>query len=58
VAYANALIPRWTSKDIIFEYSSDSNTVPDYNSDSSYEFDFGLDPIEPESENNSTEEPL
>jgi hypothetical protein len=57
VAYENALIPRRTSKEIIFEYS-DSNTVPDYNSDSSYEFGFGLDPIEPESENDSTEEPL
>jgi hypothetical protein len=45
-------------KEVTFEYSSDSNTVPNYNSKSSYEFDFGLDPIEPESEHNSTEEPL
>jgi hypothetical protein len=50
------------------EYDSDSNIVPGYNSDSnplsgfysdsSYEFDFGSDPDEPESENNTTEQPL
>jgi hypothetical protein len=49
-------------------FYSNSNTVPDYNSDSnplsgfyldsSYEFDFGSDPDEPESENNTTEQPL
>jgi hypothetical protein len=55
-------------KEIVPEYDSDSNTVPGYNSDSnplsglysdsSYEFDFGSDPDEPESENNTTEQPL
>jgi hypothetical protein len=49
-------------------YNSDSNTAPCYNSDSnplsgfysdsSYEFNFGSDPDEPESENNTTEQPL
>jgi hypothetical protein len=55
-------------KEIVPEYNSDSDTAPGYNSDShplsgfysdsSYEFDFGSDPDEPESENNSTEQPL
>jgi hypothetical protein len=52
-----ALAARRADKEIASEYFSDSNTVPDYNSDS-YEFDFGLDPIESESELNMTEEPL
>jgi hypothetical protein len=57
---------RRAGKDIVPEYDSDSNTVPGYNSDplsdfnsnSSYEFDFGSDPDEPESESNTTEQPL
>jgi hypothetical protein len=50
------------------EYNSDSGTAPGHASDSSplsefysnsdYEFDFGSDPEEPESEDNSTELPL
>jgi hypothetical protein len=36
----------------------DSNLASGYYSDSSYEFDFGSDPIEPESDINMTEEPL
>jgi hypothetical protein len=50
------------------EYDSDSDTAPDhasdsnplfsFYSDSAYEFDFGSDPEEPESEDNSTEQPL
>jgi hypothetical protein len=36
----------------------DSNPASGYYSDSSYEFDFGSDPDEPESENNTTEQPL
>jgi hypothetical protein len=50
------------------EYDSDSDTAPGHASDSSplfgfyldsaYEFDFGSDPEEPESEDNSTEQPL
>jgi hypothetical protein len=64
----NAPTARRAGKEIVPEYDSDSNTVPGYNSasnplsgfysDSSYEFDFGSDPDEPESENNSTEQPL
>jgi hypothetical protein len=67
-AHSKALTTRRASKQIIPEYDSDSNTVPGYNSDSnplsgfysdsSYEFDFGSDPDEPESENNTTEQPL
>jgi hypothetical protein len=55
-------------KEIVPLCDSDSNTVPGYNSDSnplsgfysdsSYEFNFGSDPDEPESENNTTEQPL
>jgi hypothetical protein len=43
---------------LISEYNSDSNPVSGYYSDSSYEFDFGSDPDEPESENPTTEQPL
>jgi hypothetical protein len=67
-AHAKALAARRASKEIVPEYDSDSNTVPGYNSDSnplsgfysvsSYEFNFGSDPDEPESENNTTEQPL
>jgi hypothetical protein len=46
------------SKEIIFDYTSDSNPVSDYSSDSSYEFDFGSNPDEPESEISTTEQPL
>jgi hypothetical protein len=59
---------RRAGKEIVPEYNSDSDTAPGYNSDSnplsgfysdsSYEFDFGSDPDEPESENNSTEQHL
>jgi hypothetical protein len=66
-AHAKAPIARRASKEIVPEYDSDSNTVPGYNSDSnplssfysdsSYEFDFGSDPDEPESENNTIEQP-
>jgi hypothetical protein len=53
---------------ITSEYNSDSNAVAGHNSDSnplsgyysdcSYEFDFGSDPDEPESKNNTTEQLL
>lgn len=52
------LIPRRAGKDIVFEYTSDTNIIPDYNSYSSYEFDFELDLIDPESKYDSTEKPL
>jgi hypothetical protein len=67
-AHSKAPTTRRAGKEIVPEYDSDSNTVPSYNSDSnplsgfysdsSYEFDFGSDPDEPESESNTTEQPL
>jgi hypothetical protein len=67
-AHAKAPTACRAGKEIVPQYDSDSNTVPGYKSDSnplaglysdsSYEFDFGLDPDEPESENNTTEQPL
>jgi hypothetical protein len=57
-AHAKALIARRASKEIISDYTSDSNPVSGYCSDSSYEFDFGSDPAEPESETFTSEQPL
>jgi hypothetical protein len=67
-AHSKAPTTRRAGKEIVPEYDSGSDTVLGYNSnsnplssfysDSSYEFDFGSDPNEPESENNSTEQPL
>jgi hypothetical protein len=67
-AHSKAPTTRRADKEIVPEYDSDSDTVPGYNSDSnplsgfysdsSYEFDFGSDLDEPESENNTTEQPL
>jgi hypothetical protein len=57
-AHAEALVARRAGKEISSDYSSDSNPTPGYHSNSSYEFDFGSDPTESESENNTTEEPL
>jgi hypothetical protein len=67
-AHSKAPTTRRADKEIVPEYDSDSNTVPGYNldsnplsgfySESSYEFDFGSDPDEPEFENNTTEQPL
>jgi hypothetical protein len=63
-AHSKAPTTCRAGKEIVPEYDSDSNTVPGYNSDSnplsgfysdSYELDFGSDPDEPESENNTTE---
>jgi hypothetical protein len=63
--HSKAPTTRRAGKEIVPEYDSDSDTAPGYNSgsnplsgfysDSSYEFDFGSDPDEPESKNNSTE---
>jgi hypothetical protein len=44
--------------EIVPEYDSDSNPLSGFYSDSSYEFNFGSNPDEPESENNTTEQPL
>jgi hypothetical protein len=57
-AHAEALIARRAGKEIVSDYTSDSNPGSSYYSDSSYEFDFGSDPDEPESENPTTEQPL
>jgi hypothetical protein len=58
IAYVEALTSRQAGKEIVSEYSSDSNTASDYNSDSSYEFDFGLAPIESKFKLNANEELL
>jgi hypothetical protein len=59
---------RRAGKEPVPEYNSDSDTAPGhtsdsnplfgFHSDSAYEFDFGSDPEDPESEDNSTEQPL
>jgi hypothetical protein len=53
-----ALAARRAGKEIVSEYSSDSNPASGYYSDSSYEFNFGSDPDEPKSENSTIEQPL
>jgi hypothetical protein len=57
-AHAKALTMRQAGKEIVSDYTLDSNPVSGYNSDSSYEFDFGSDLDEPESEISTTEQPL
>jgi hypothetical protein len=57
-AHVEALAARWAGKEIVSDYSSDSNPASGYYSDSSYEFDFGSDPDEPKSKNSTTEQPL
>jgi hypothetical protein len=49
-AHAKALSTRRARKEIASKYDSDSNSISGYYSDSSYKFDFGADPDEPESE--------
>jgi hypothetical protein len=49
---------RRADKEIVSDYTSDSNPGSGYYSDSSYKFDFGSDPDEPKSENSTTEQPL
>jgi hypothetical protein len=56
--HAKVLTARRAGKEIVSDYTSDSNPVSGYYSDSSYEFDFGSDPDKPESENSTTEQPL
>jgi hypothetical protein len=53
-----ALTASRGGKEVVPEYNSDSNPTSGYYSDSSYEFDFGSDPDEPQSENPTTEQPL
>jgi hypothetical protein len=67
-ARTGAPTSRRVGKEPVPEYNSDSDAAPDHAPDSSplsefysnpdYEFDFGSDPEEPESEDNSTELPL
>jgi hypothetical protein len=57
-AHAKAPTVHRAGKEIVSDYTSDSNPVSGYYSDSSYEFDFGSDPDEPESETSTTEQPL
>jgi hypothetical protein len=57
-AHAKALTARRAGKEIVSDYTSDSNPVSGYYADSSYEFDFGSDPDEPECEISTTEQPL
>jgi hypothetical protein len=56
--YVDTLVPCQSGKEIVSKYSLDSNVVPSYNSNSSYEIDFGSNPIESEFELNTTEESL
>jgi hypothetical protein len=49
---------RRAGKEIVSDYTSDSNPASGYYSDSSYEFDFVSDPDEPESEISTMEQPL
>jgi hypothetical protein len=52
-------VPEYNSdSDTATGYASDSNPLFGLYSDSTYEFDFGSDPEDPESEDNSTEQPL
>jgi hypothetical protein len=57
-AHAKALTARRAGKEIVSDYTSDSNPVSGYYSESFYEFDFGSDPAEPESETFTSEQPL
>jgi hypothetical protein len=67
-AHTNAPITRRAGKEPVPEYDSDSDTAPGHASDSNslfgfysesaYEFDFGSDPEDPESEDISIEQPL
>jgi hypothetical protein len=52
-------IPEYNSDfDTAPGHVSDSNALSGFYSDSGYEFDFGSDPEDPESEDNTTEQPL
>jgi hypothetical protein len=63
--HTKASSTRRAGKELVPEYDSDSDTAPGsasdsnplfgFYSDSAYEFDFGSDPEDPESEDNSTE---
>jgi hypothetical protein len=49
-------VPEYNSdSDTATGHASDSNSLSGFYSDSAYEFDFGSDPEDPESEDNTTE---
>jgi hypothetical protein len=53
------LVPEYNSDyDTAPGHASDSNPLSGFYSDSAYEFDFGSDPEDPESEDNTAEHPL
>jgi hypothetical protein len=52
-------VPEYNSdSDAAPGHASDSNPLSGFYTDSAYEFDFGSDPEDPRSEDNSTEQPL
>jgi hypothetical protein len=52
-------VPEYNSDfDTALGHASDLNPLSGFYSDSAYEFDFGSDPEDPESEGNTTEQPL
>jgi hypothetical protein len=52
-------VPEYNSdSDTARGHASDSNPLSGFYSDSAYEFDFRSDPEDPESEDNTTEQPL
>jgi hypothetical protein len=57
-AHTEVLAARRAGKEIVPDYSSDSNPDSGYYSDSSYEFDFGSDPVKPKSKIITIEQPL
>jgi hypothetical protein len=57
-AHAEALVARRAGKEIVSDYASDSNPGSGYYSNYSYEFNFGSNHDQPESENSTTEHPL
>jgi hypothetical protein len=59
VGPARSPVPEYDSdSDTAPGHASDSNPLFGFYSDSAYEFDFGSNPEDPESEDNSTEQPL
>jgi hypothetical protein len=57
-AHAKALTARRAGKEIVSDYTLDSNPVSGYSSDSFYEFDLGSDPDELEPKTSTTEQLL
>jgi hypothetical protein len=52
-------VPKYNSdSDAAPGHALDTNLLSGFYSNSAYEFEFGLDPEDPESEDNTTEQPL